>query len=71
MKLNFPKTISEYSLPKGYKVIDKLMYSPMSREFVLYCKTKKAERAMVYFNGIDEMPIQIHTFWCPTKTDKK
>ena len=55
---------TKYNIPKEYIVIDKLLYSVMHDDFILYCKHKKdkGERFLLYFDGIEELPIRIESF---------
>ena len=50
-------------LPPNFKVIERLHYSPLHSDYLLYCSRGKDERALCYFDGIEEMPTRIEMFY--------
>jgi len=61
--------MKEY-LPPDYFVIERLKISPMYDDYFLYCSRGTGERALVYFDGIEEMPTRIETFYVDSITNE-
>lgn len=56
-------------IPKGYKVKERLYTSPMSREYIAICSTPRKDfTALLHFNGIEEHPTSIFTYWSKPQT---
>ena len=53
-----------YKLPPEYKVLNVFKHSPIHKGvFILAKKHNKNEWAIYHFDGIDELPMMIETFY--------
>ena len=59
-------------LPKGYIVKERLFQSPLNKDYIAVCSTKRKEQtALVYFDGISDIPFAIYTYWAKPIYDSK
>ena len=53
-----------YEIPKEYRVLNIFSHSPLHKSiFILGKKYDKNELAIFHFDGIDEKPVMIETFY--------
>ena len=72
MKINIKEMNRQWQekLPPDFKVIERLHYSPLHGDYLLYCSRGKEERALCYFDGIEEMPTRIEMFYVTPITNE-
>lgn len=50
------------NLPPNFEVLYRLGYSPLHQDYLCFCKTTDGF-ALVYFDGIEEIPTRIENFY--------